>query len=143
MAYSATAKWLGGMRFEGRDRDGHVLKMDASKEGGGDGDGFRPVELPLIGLLGCSGIDSIEILQKMREPVEGLELSVESKRAGEETTTGYDGIHVTYAFTGDGLDRRKVERAVRLSEEKYCTVGRALAACTMITHTITINGEES
>jgi len=141
MAFRAKAKWAGDFRFDAWDGDGRHMKMDASKEGGGDGDGFRPAELPLIGLLGCTGIDTIEILQKMRQPVEGLELSVESKRAEGSVTTGYDGIHVSYSFTGEGLDRKKVEQAVRLSEEKYCTVGRALSACTMITHTITINGE--
>mgnify|MGYP006280754611 CR=1 FL=1 len=141
MAFRAKAKWVENFKFEAWDGQGRHLKMDASEAAGGDGDGFRPAELPLIGLIGCTGIDTIEILKKMRQPVEGLELTVESKRAECSPTTGYDGIHVTYAFTGEGLDSTKVKQAVRLSEEKYCTVGRALSACTLITHTITINGE--
>jgi putative redox protein len=141
MALRAKARWIDDFRFEAWDSDGRHMKMDASEAAGGEGDGFRPAELPLIGLIGCTGMDTIEILKRMRQPVEGLELSVESKKAEGMPTTGYDGIHITYAFTGADLDRAKVQKAVRLSEEKYCTVGRALSACTLITHTITINGE--
>ncbi|MBD3367243.1 MAG: OsmC family peroxiredoxin [Candidatus Eisenbacteria bacterium] len=142
MAFRATAKWIDDFRFEAWDGDGRHMKMDASEVAGGQGDGFRPAELPLIGLLGCTGIDTIEILKKMRQPVEGLELSVESGKAEGKPPTGYDGIRIAYSFTGEGLDAKKVEQAVRLSEEKYCTVGTALSAGTTITHTITINGEK-
>lgn len=131
------ATWVRGFKFEGVDSDGRSMKMDASKGAGGEGDGFRPAELPLMGLAGCTGIDSVEILQKMREEVTGLTVTVSSKKK-EGYPAGYDGIHVVYEFRGKGLNRDKVERAVRLSEEKYCTVGQVLSKATTITHEIEI-----
>ncbi len=131
------ATWVSGFKFEGVDSDGRSMKMDASKGAGGEGDGFRPAELPLMGLAGCTGIDSVEILQKMREEVTGLTVTVSSKKK-EGYPAGYDGIHVVYEFRGKGLNRDKVERAVRLSEEKYCTVGQVLSKATTITHEIEI-----
>lgn len=131
------ATWVSGFRFDGVDSQGRQMKMDASVGGGGEGDGFRPAELPLMGLAGCTGIDTVEILQKMREQVTGLEIGVTAKKR-EGTPPGYDGIHVEYVVRGKGLSPEKVERAVKLSEEKYCTVGRVLAKATEITHTIRI-----
>jgi len=131
------ARWKGSYRFDAWDSQERQLKMDASAEAGGEGDGFRPVELPLLGLAGCTGMDAVEILEKMREPVEALEVTVTSKKK-EGYPAEYDGIHIEYEFKGKGLSRDKVERAVRLSEEKYCTVGRALRKATEVTHTITI-----
>ncbi|MFH1501465.1 MAG: OsmC family protein [Candidatus Eisenbacteria bacterium] len=131
------AKWMGGFRFDGEDSEGRAMKMDASKEGGGTGGGFRPAELPLMGLAGCTGIDTVEILKKMRQEVTAFSLTVSSKKK-EGYPAGYDGIHVAYEVHGKGLDEEKVEKAVRLSEEKYCTVGQALSKATTITHTITI-----
>lgn len=133
----AKATWVGGFRFDGEDSSGRSMKMDASVEAGGTGDGFRPAELPLMGLAGCTGIDSIEILEKMREKVTGLTVTVTTKKK-EGYPAGYDGIHVRYEFRGEGLSPEKVERAVRLSEEKYCTVGQVLSKATTITHEIEI-----
>lgn len=113
------------------------MKMDASKEAGGEGDGFRPSELPLMGLAGCTGIDTVEILQKMREQVTGLEVTVRSQKK-DGYPAGYDGIRVEYVVRGKGISKDKVEKAVRLSEEKYCTVGQVLSKATTITHDITI-----
>ena len=131
------ARWVKGFRFDGEDSQGRPMKMDASKAAGGDGDGFRPAELPLMGLAGCTGIDTVEILKKMRQDVTGFSVVITSKKK-EGYPSGYDGIHVAYEVHGKGLDEEKVEKAVRLSEEKYCTVGNALAKATTITHTITI-----
>lgn len=90
-----------------------------------------------MGLAGCTGMDTIEILQKMRLPVEGLEVTVTSKKK-DGYPAGYDGIHIEYVVRGKGLSPEQVERAVRLSEEKYCTVGLTLRKATEITHTIKI-----
>lgn len=134
------ATWIEGFRFRGIDSDGRELRMDASKGAGGEGDGYRPVELPLMGLAGCTGMDAVEILQKMRQDVTGLEVSVKAEKAGGDKG-GYGGIEIRYVVRGRGLDRAKVERAVELSESKYCTVGRALSAGTTITHEIEIIDE--
>lgn len=133
----AKATWKGKFRFDAWDGEGRHLALDASTAGGGDGDGFRPAELPLIGLAGCTGIDVVEILAKMRQTVTGFDVHVTSKKK-EGYPAGYDGIHIAYTVRGKGLDANKVEQAVRLSEEKYCTVGQALRKATDITHTITI-----
>jgi putative redox protein len=131
------ATWKGGFKFEGEDSNGRVMRMDASVGAGGEGDGFRPAELPLMGLAGCTGIDSVEILLKMREKVTGLNLTVTSEKK-EGYPAGYAWIRVLYEFRGKGLDPAKVEKAVRLSEEKYCTVGQALSKAAPVTHEIRI-----
>ena len=135
--FEIKAKWIDGFRFDATDTDGREMRMDASAGAGGQGDGFRPAELPLMGLAGCTGIDTVEILEKMRQEVTGLTVTVRSKKR-EGVPPGYDGIHVEYEVTGRGLSEEKVERAVRLSEEKYCTVGHVLGKATTITHAITI-----
>jgi putative redox protein len=134
------ATWKGGFKFDGVDSHGRPMKMDASVGAGGEGDGFRPAELPLMGLAGCTGIDTVEILQKMRQQVTGLDVRVTSEKR-EGTPPGYDGVHVEYVVRGKGLSLEKVERAVKLSEEKYCTVGAVLSKATEITHTIEIVDE--
>ncbi len=133
----AKATWKGKLKFDAWDGEGRHIALDASKAGGGDGDGFRPAELPLIGLAGCTGIDVVEILVKMRQRVTGFDVRVTSKKK-EGLPAGYDGIHIEYTVRGSGLVRDKVEQAVKLSEERYCTVGQALRKATEITHTITI-----
>jgi len=133
----AKATWKGKLKFDAWDSDGRHIPLDASKAGGGEGNGFRPAELPLIGLAGCTGIDVVEILTKMRQRVTGFDVRVTSRKK-EGLPAGYDGIHIEYTVRGSGLVREKVERAVTLSEERYCTVGQALRKATEITHTITI-----
>jgi putative redox protein len=133
----AKATWKGRLKFDALDSEGRSIKLDASKEGGGDGDGFRPAELPLLGLAGCTGMDVMEILVKMRQAVTGFDVRVTSKKK-QGFPAGYDGIHIEYTLRGKGLVRDRVEQAVKLSEEKYCTVGQALRQATEITHAITI-----
>jgi len=133
----AKARWVEGYLFEGQDSSGREMQMDASVEAGGKGAGFRPAELPMMALAGCTGMDTMEILQKMRQDITGLEVAVSADKK-DGYPAGYDGISVRYVIRGRGLDREKVERAVKLSEEKYCTVGRALSAATTITHEIEI-----
>jgi putative redox protein len=133
----AKATWRGGFRFDGEDSQGRPMKMDASVGAGGEGDGFRPAELPLMGLAGCTGMDTVEILLKMREPLSGFDVRVtaEKKRG---IPPGYQSIRIQYVIRGRGLSSEKVERAVRLSEQKYCTVWNALSKAAEITHTIEI-----
>lgn len=133
----ARAVWKGRLAFDAWDGEGRPIALDASKAAGGGGDGFRPAELPLLGLAGCTGIDVVEILAKMRQQVTGFEVRVTSKKK-QGYPAGYDGIHIEYTVRGKGLAKEKVEQAVRLSEEKYCTVGQALRKATEITHAITI-----
>ncbi|MBD3348817.1 MAG: hypothetical protein GF400_06435 [Candidatus Eisenbacteria bacterium] len=133
----AKARWINGYLFDAEDSSGRKMQMDASVEAGGAGDGFRPAELPIMGLAGCTGMDTIEILQKMRQEVTGFSVEVKTRKK-KGYPAGYDGIHIRYEIRGKDLDAEKVERAVRLSEEKYCTVGQALSKATQITHDIEI-----
>lgn len=139
--FEVKAKWIGGWKFEGKDGEGHTVRMDWSKEVGGDGDGFRPAELVLWGLAGCTGSDTVEILKKMREPVEDMEVIVTAKKA-DGYPARFESIEVEYIIKGKGLSPDKVEKAVRLSEDKYCTVGGSLRDAVKMSHRITLAEDE-
>ena len=120
-------EWKGGLRFEGTGPSGHTAVMDASREIGGDDSGPRPTEMLLFALGGCTGIDVAMLLQRMRQQVSGITMSISAQRAGEDPKRFTD-IHVTYEITGTDLDEAKVQRAVSLSSEKYCSVLHSLNA---------------
>jgi putative redox protein len=120
MAETTTAKlvWQSGMRFEAHSASGHTLTLDSPGRPGHAGPG--PMELLLIAVAGCTAMDVVAILMKMRERLTGLEVEI----AGERTATNpkyYNAIVLTYRLQGHGLDRSKVERAVELSHSTYCS----------------------
>ncbi|MBW6501752.1 MAG: OsmC family protein [Bacteroidales bacterium] len=117
---NVTAKWLGNMAFEGKVGN-HKIIIDAGKNGGGEDRGTRPKALMLLALAGCTGIDVVSILAKMRVEVENLDIRVEGDLT-EEYPKYYHSIHVIYEFTGKGLPLDKLQKAVSLSEDKYCGV---------------------
>jgi len=121
----AKMKWQGGLKFEGTSAFGHKLATDGSKKAGGKEEGYKPTELVLFGLAGCTGIDVVKILKKMRQEVTDLELEVQGFQP-EEYPKPYNKINVKYIFIGKNLDRKKVEKAVNLSEDKYCMVSQSL-----------------
>jgi len=121
------------MHFSGKASSGHTLNMDADDVSGGRNSGFRPMELLLVGFGGCSGMDVISILRKKRQNVSGLEINVK----GEKTTdypNVYKEVHIEYVVRGRGVEKEAVERAIKLSLEKYCSVGATLAKAGTITH---------
>lgn len=120
-----SARWAGGLRFVHASGSGHAVVTDGPREAGGEATAPTPMEMILHGLAGCTGIDVISILRKMKEPVTGLEIVVEGDRA-EEYPKVFTRIAVHYKLSGD-LDPKKVERAVSLSEKKYCSVSLMLA----------------
>jgi putative redox protein len=124
---------LNNMQFTGTASSGHTLIMDADDESGGHNAGFRPMELLLVGFGGCSGMDVISILRKKQQHVSGLEINVK----GEKSDTApkiYKTIHIEYMVKGRGVEKAAVERAIKLSLEKYCSVGATLAKAGTITH---------
>jgi putative redox protein len=125
-------KWIDGMRFVATDSMGHSIVMDASKHVGGEGSGFSPLELLLAALGGCTGIDIVDIMRKQRENVEDLEIVVSGKRAKEPPRV-YTRIHVNYRIKGKAIKEKKVQRAIDLSEDKYCSVRAMLHAKTDMT----------
>ncbi len=132
MTNKMTATWTGGMRFVHRSGSGHALVTDASEEHGGYGSAASPMELLLLGLIGCTGVDVASILTRMKQPLRGLEVAVEAERADEHPKV-YTRIHLVYTLTGD-LDEKKVQRAINLSETKYCSASAMLGKTAEITN---------
>jgi putative redox protein len=106
--------------------------MDSSKQAGGEGSGFRPLELLLVALGGCTGIDVISILKKQRQKVQDLEMLISGERV-ENHPRVYGKIHVEYIVRGKDLSEKAVKRAIELSEKKYCSVGAMLGAKAKLT----------
>jgi putative redox protein len=118
---TAQVTWVGpGLRLVGEGGHGpaivldHVLPDEERQEGGP-----RPMELLLIGLAGCTSMDVISVLQKKRQPITGLETKVTAERA-EEHPKVYTAIHLEFLVKGKGVKPEAVERAIELSETKYC-----------------------
>ncbi len=132
----ARINWTGGMQFIGKADSGHAVVMDADSEHGGEDSAVRPGELSLIALGGCSGIDVIMILNKMKVPVEAFEITIEAE-AAEEHPKVWTKIHVKYTITGD-IPEKKLKKAIELSHDKYCSVGAILGATAKMSHEYTI-----
>lgn len=133
----ANVTWTNGMSFEGTADSGFKVNLGTAAQFGGDDDGFRPLELMLISLAGCTGMDVISILQKKRQDVKGFEVKVHAERAQEHPKV-FTSITVEYIVSGNGLDPEAVHRAVELSSTKYCPAQSMLAQAVPITNTITI-----
>ena len=131
---SARASWGRGMRFDVRTGSGHTVVVDVAEADGGQNAGPTPTELLMVGLASCTGMDVISILAKMRQEVTGLEIAVHGVRQDEHPQVFRD-ITVEYVVTGRGLRAESVQRAIELSETKYCTVGATLAHTATITNT--------
>jgi putative redox protein len=133
-----TAEWQGKRHFEAVGPSGYQVAMDAAEEVGGEGRGHRPMELLLMGLVGCTGIDVTMILERMRQPLTDLRIEAEGTRR-DEYPQKFTEIHLTYRMQGD-ISPDKAWRAIHLSEEKYCSASASLNA-RIVPHLI-LNGEE-
>lgn len=131
----ARVKWVEGMTFVGESGSGHAVVMDGSPKSGGRDLGVRPMEMLLLGMGGCTAFDVVLILKRGREPVEDCVVEIESDRA-ETDPKIFTHIRVRYLVSGRGLDRAKVDRAVALSAEKYCSASVMLGAMAKITHEV-------
>ena len=120
MKNTVDLSWQGKMAFE-TSLDGHNILLDADNEVGGEDKGPRPKKLMLVALAGCTGMDVVSILKKMRIDIEGLNIKVEADIT-EEHPKHYTSMHVIYEFTGKDLPYDKLEKAVSLSQERYCGV---------------------
>jgi putative redox protein len=120
MAIEIKTTWKGNMQFESTNPGGNLM-IDAGSENDDNGDGYRPKALMLSSLAGCSGLDIVSLLKKMRAEVENIELDVIANLT-EEHPKYYDKVHVVYKFYGSSFKKDKIIKAVRLSEEKYCGV---------------------
>ncbi|WP_226035289.1 OsmC family protein [Aquibacillus saliphilus] len=131
-----TIKWNEKMAFSSVTPSGHEINMDASEEVGGENSGSRPTELLLNAVAGCTGIDIISILKKMRLEPTAFQMDVKGARA-QEHPKKFTTINIHYAIDGD-LPEDKVVRAIQLSKDKYCSVSHSLSA--EITATYSLNG---
>jgi putative redox protein len=134
---SVKVKWVDGSRFVANDAIGHSVVMDVSKEHGGEGSGLGPMQLLLVALGGCSGMDVVDILRKQRQKLESLELHVSGERVSEHPRV-YDRVHVEYRVKGKDLKEKFVQRAVELSQEKYCSVAATLRPKAEVTYNCVI-----
>ena len=120
MKSSINLAWKENMSFE-TEMNGHKIILDADPAVGGENKGPRPKPFMLLALAGCTGMDVISILKKMRVEVESFNVKVEGNLT-EEHPKQYDKMHVIYEFKGKNLPMEKIEKAVNLSEERYCGV---------------------
>ncbi len=133
----ARIKWIQDVMFVGESGSGHSVIMDGAPEAGGRNLGFRPMEMLLLGLGGCSAFDVTMILKRGRERVTDCVIEVDGERAHTDPKV-FTKIALKYIVTGHALDSKKVERAVALSAEKYCSATAIMGKTAEMTHTIEI-----
>lgn len=129
----ARIKWIQDAEFVGESGSGHSIVMDGPPDFGGKNRGVRPMEMILLGLGGCTAFDVVHILKKARQPVVDCVVELNADRAMQDPKV-FTRIHVHYIVTGSGLKENQVERAVRLSTEKYCSASIMLSKSVEITH---------
>lgn len=133
----ARVKWVENVMFVGEAGSGHAVVMDGSPDAGGRNLGVRPMEMLLLGLGGCSAIDVVLILKRGRQAISDCVVELEAERA-ETDPKVFTKILMRYVVTGRGLDPKKVERAVNLSAEKYCSASAVIGKTAQISHEIQI-----
>lgn len=139
MKHTINAIWHGKMKFDAVV-NGHHLTMDLSEEAGGENAGPRPKPLMLVAMAGCTGLDVISLLKKMRQEVEYFNLVVEGDTEDEQPNA-FVKMHIVYELRGKNLDPEKIEKAVSLSMERYCGVSAVYRKALIdITHEVRILG---
>ncbi len=127
--------------FQVKNDRGYIVDLDKRKIQGGDDLGASPMELLLMGVAGCSGIDMIGILQKQRQEIETFKMEVTGERVQEGEAKPFKQIHVTTIITGD-VKAKKAWKAAELSFDKYCSVSKTLEPTATITYDVVVNGEK-
>lgn len=127
--------------FEATNDSGNTIQMDGSPDIGGQNLGARPMQVVLMALAGCSSIDVVSILRKMKQDVASFDVEVEAEREKDKVPSLFSDIHLRFILTGT-LDPEKVGRAVQLSAEKYCSVSKILEPTARITWSHVVNGVE-
>ncbi len=136
----ATVKWIDEVSFVAETGSGHAVVVDGSPDAGGRNLGPRPMELVLAGTAACTAFDVVWILKKARQPISACIVDAEAERAPTEPKV-FTRLHFIYRIRGEDLNPAQVERAVKLSKEKYCSATLMLAKTVAISYEITINGE--
>jgi len=122
-----------GLTFTGKGNTNHWVMLDTTEDIGGNGAGTRPVELVLVALGGCTGMDVVSILKKMQQQYDSFELKLNGE-VSQEHPKVFKKIHVEYVFRSSGMDEEKVKKAIDLSMDRYCPVTAMLRHSVEITH---------
>lgn len=134
----STVKWVDGMMMVGESASGHAVVMDGPEELGGKNLGIRPMEMLLLGMGGCTTVDVISTLKKMRQEVRDCRVEINAERA-EEHPKIFTKIHLHFIVEGANLNDKKIAKAISLSTDKYCSASIMLGKTASITHDFEIN----
>ena len=137
MKQDISISWKKGMAFEA-EVNGHKLMLDAAEQHGGKDLGPRPKSLMLVALAGCTGMDVVSILTKMRVELDNFDVKVEGEQS-EEQPVHYISMHIIYEFWGKDLPVDKLEKAISLSHERYCGVAAVYRKAMPVTHEIVLH----
>lgn len=140
MKQEISISWKEGMAFEA-DVNGHKIMLDAGEQFGGRDLGPRPKPLMLVALAGCTAMDVVSILTKMRVELDHFDVRVEGEQS-EEQPVHYTGMHIIYEFWGKNLPDDKLEKAITLSHERYCGVSAVYRKAMPVTHTYVVHNTE-
>ena len=125
--------------MEAKNEDGNVINMDGPPQLGGHNSGFRPTQLLLAAVGGCSAIDVVMILKKQKQKIDSFEIEVDGEKEKVEEYSLFRNIELHFKISGE-VDRSKAEKAIQLSLDKYCSVAKTLEPTAKITHKLSING---
>ena len=128
-----SVNWVDGLLMVGKSDSGHTITMDGPPESGGENLGVRPMEMLLLGVAGCTMIDVVTTLKKMRQDLSHCETKISAERANEHPKVFTD-IHIQFIVKGKNLNSKKVDKAITLSAEKYCSASIMLGKTAKITH---------
>jgi len=128
-----SVNWVDGLLMVGKSDSGHTITMDGPPESGGENLGVRPMEMLLLGVAGCTMIDIVTTLTKMRQDLSHLETKINAERATDHPKVFTD-IHIQFILKGQNLDEKKVDKAISLSADKYCSASIMLGETATITH---------
>ena len=137
MKQSIELSWLKDMAFE-TEVNGHKIYLDAAEEHGGKNMGPRPKPFMMVALAGCTAMDVVSMLKKMRVDFESFDIKVEADMS-EEHPKKYTAMKIIYLLKGKDIDRNKVEKAVNYSQDKYCGVSASYREVMKISYEIQIN----
>ena len=133
-----TVKWVDGMTMIGESASGHTIVMDGPKTLGGKNLGVRPMEMLLLGMGGCTTVDVVSTLKKMREEVHDCRVEISAERS-EEHPKVFTNIHLHFIIEGSNLNDKKIEKAISLSADKYCSASIMLGKTATVTHDFEIH----
>ena len=137
MKQDISISWKEGMAFE-TEVNGHKLVLDAGEQVGGHDLGPRPKTLMLVALAGCTGMDVVSILTKMKVTLDNFDVKVEGEQSTEQPVH-FTSMHIIYEFWGKDLAKEKLEKAINLSHERYCGVAAVYRKAMTVTHSMVVH----